>query len=130
MRQTAKVIGEYSNGLVEVELERTSACGQACGACTGCAGVITVKACGGAGTMPGDMVVIESCSRRILGLAALVYLLPLALFFAGYAVNAYAGGLGFALGIALLVPINKVMGKRVVYQVVECIGGKDAPACQ
>jgi sigma-E factor negative regulatory protein RseC len=121
MRQTVRVVREYSHGYIEVELTRVSACGTICGTCTGCSApkeIIRVKARGGEGSLPGDIVVIESCSRKILGLAALVYLLPLVLFFAGYAVSAFVGGLGFVSGIGLLVPINKLIGKNVIYNVV------------
>lgn len=120
MRQTVTVVREYSHGCVEVELVRASACGSDCGSCQGCGApkeIIRVKARGGAGKQVGEKVVIESSSGRILGLAALVYLTPLVLFFAGYAFGALIGGLGFALGLALLIPVNKVVGKHTVYEV-------------
>ena len=56
----------------------------------------------------GDRVLIEGETGRVLGLAALVYMLPLVLFFIGYAIGnaagggaagALAGGVLFALGI-------------------------------
>jgi len=140
MRQTVNVVREYSRGHIEVEMSRASACGAGalpgnawgippeppCGGDCGVGGgvcmapkeIIRVRARGGEGAKPGDTVVIESCSRQILGLAALVYLLPLALFFAGYAISALVGGLGFILGLGLLVPVNKVVGNKVVYNVV------------
>ncbi|MCL1820164.1 MAG: SoxR reducing system RseC family protein [Oscillospiraceae bacterium] len=120
MTQTVTVTRGYSRGFVEVEMTRPSACGN-CAECGGCAApreVVRVMARGGAGAKPGDEVIIESRSGNILGLAALVYLMPLALFFAGYAFGAVFGGLGFALGIALIVPLNKLAGKKVVYEVV------------
>ncbi|MCL2081588.1 MAG: SoxR reducing system RseC family protein [Oscillospiraceae bacterium] len=79
---------------------------------------VRVRARGGEGAKPGDTVIIESAARRILGLAALVYLLPLVLFFAGYAVSALTGGLGFALGIGLLVPANRFAEKKELYRVI------------
>lgn len=121
MKQTVTVVREFSHGCVEVELVRASACGSDCGSCQGCGApkeIIRVKARGGAGARRGDKVVIESSSRQIIGLAALVYLTPLVLFFAGYVVNAIVGGLGFILGLALLVPVNKAIGKRPMYEVV------------
>ena len=69
--------------------------------------------------MPGDKVEIYS-DNRVLGFAALVYLVPLVLFFAGYlltpnlseSLRYLAGGIGFAAGIAAAVAIDRIVRRR------------------
>lgn len=90
----------------EIEVRRVSACGHNCEECGGgCAeltksGPVTVLAQNPVGARPGDRVVVESSTRSILGFAAVVYLLPLVLFFAGYFI---ARALGAAEGTAMVV---------------------------
>ena len=99
-------------GRAEVEVTRRSACGHDCAKCGGCGGLETqtlyVTARNHTDADVGDRVLIEGETGRVLGLAALVYMLPLVLFFIGYAIGnaagggaagALAGGVLFALGI-------------------------------
>jgi sigma-E factor negative regulatory protein RseC len=74
------------------------------------------------GAQKGDTVVVESSSRQLLGIAALVYLLPLVLFFAGYflggalgwgeAGSVTAAAAGFLLGILAAVLYSRREKKR------------------
>lgn len=104
MTQNAVVKELSGDGWATIEVRRVSACGHDCSQCGGgCAeltrsGPVTVLARNPVGARPGDRVVVESSSRSILGFAAVVYLLPLALFFAGYFL---AGVLGAGEGLAL-----------------------------
>jgi sigma-E factor negative regulatory protein RseC len=130
MRQTVTVTREYVHGFIEVELTRVSACGDKCASCgaknsCGPQETVRVMAKGGEGAKLGGKVEIESRSGQILGLAALVYLMPLALFFAGFAFGTLYGGLGFALGVGLLAPVNKIVGRRVLYVVISTIKEDD-----
>ena len=99
-------------GRAEVEVTRRSACGHDCAKCGGCGGLETqtlyVTARNHTDAGIGDRVLIEGETGRVLGLAALVYMLPLVLFFIGYAIGnaagggasgALVGGVLFALGI-------------------------------
>lgn len=88
----------------EIEVKRVSACGHSCEECGGgCSelvktGPVVVLADNPLHAQPGDRVVVESSTRSVLGFAAVVYLLPLVLFFGGYFVSK---GLGAGEGIAL-----------------------------
>lgn len=128
MTQNAVVTKLTGDGWAEIEVHRVSACGHDCSQCGGgCAeltrtGPVTVLACNPVGAQPGDRVVVESSSKSILGFAALVYLLPLVLFFAGYfaarALGAEesaaiaAGGGCFALSLVIAVFADRRAAKR------------------
>lgn len=120
MKQMATVLAVLQNGDAEVLVARESACGHDCASCAGCgmqAAPIRTVVCNPLDARPGDQVEIENESRRVLGIAGVVYLLPLALFFLGYfatfaATQAegaalWAGFFGFALGIAAAVLLNR-----------------------
>lgn len=99
--------------LAEIEVTRQSACGHDCASCGGCGGhetqTLQVTARNQAQAKVGDRVLVEGQTGRVLGMAVLVYVLPLILFFIGYAipgamalgsaVRAIGGGAGFVLGI-------------------------------
>ena len=98
MTQTATVEEILENGRVRIAVARQTACGHDCENCAGCgaqAGVIRAVAEDPVGVCAGDRVEVSSSNRRIIGIAALVYLLPLAGFFLGY-------GLGAMIGSGLL----------------------------
>lgn len=128
MTQNAVVTKLAGDGWAEIEVHRVSACGHDCSRCGGgCAeltrtGPVTVLARNPVGAQLGDRVVVESATRSILGFAAVVYLLPLVLFFAGYfaacalgagegAAMAVGGGC-FALSLAIAVFADRKAAKR------------------
>ncbi len=82
MKQNAIVIKVLDEKWAEVEVRRSSACGEACASCSGgCAKrVLHVTAFNKAGAKPGDSVIIESETSRIVSLAFLVYILPQSFF--------------------------------------------------
>ncbi len=112
MTQIATVERILRDGRAEIAVPRQTACGHDCGSCAGC-GVtgqsVRARAENPIGAEPGQKVVVHSSTRNLLGIAALVYLTPLAGFFLGWigaaAANLSApvcygaGGLGFALGL-------------------------------
>ena len=107
MTQTAIVKGLLPGGLAQVAVKRTTACGGSCGSCESCLfqSELQAVARNRIDAQPGQHVVIESRSSRVFGAAALVYLLPLALFLGAYALAAAAGageGLRIALSFAAL----------------------------
>ena len=83
------------------------------------------------GAKPGDRVVVASDTGSILGAAALVYLLPILLFFVGYfAVGALVaseggriavGGICFILALAMVVLYDRRVKRRgsVTFSIVE-----------
>lgn len=129
MKQIATVVRMIGQDMAEVTTVRQSACAHNCADCAGCGTQpvsITVYAKCSFGVLPGDKVEIYS-DNRVLGYAALVYLVPLALFLAGYiavpvlaeALRYVCGGVGFALGIALAVLCDRAVRRRnaVTYQI-------------
>ena len=96
------------NGQVELTVRRQSACGHDCAGCGGCAGQeLVIHAGTDIPLALGDRVEVYS-GGGVLGIAALVYLGPVALFLLGYLLSAGAaeaarylwGGAGFVLGLA------------------------------
>lgn len=99
----------------EISVPRKSACGHDCEECAGCgvSGVsVHTKARNPVGAKPGQKVVVESSTRKMLGIVALVYLTPVVLFLLGYLASGFLPSeamrytlaiLGFALGIVFAV---------------------------
>jgi sigma-E factor negative regulatory protein RseC len=115
MTQDAIVTKVLPNDMAEVAVARTTACGGNCGSCESCIFQSELKtlARNTIGARIGQKVVIESKSSKIYGAALLVYIMPLVLFIAAYAL-AYVSGaregiciavsfLGLALGAAIMV---------------------------
>jgi len=123
----ATVTAVLPDGGALVTVPRETACGHDCGRCGGCgaqAGSLTVRAAAAVPVAPGDRVVLES--GGVLGAAALVYLLPVALFFLGCLVPLSApagrylcGGLGFALGLLAAAACDRRARKKgtIRYQI-------------
>lgn len=129
MQQTAQVIRSISPGYVEVKVRRTSACAGAhnCGSCDHCsmmenAPEIVVVARNEKGAREGDTVVVESATSSVLGAAAVLYIVPLALFFLGYFLGLGLGwtegsaiglgGAGFALGLFGAAGLDRYLRKH------------------
>ena len=115
------------DGQVELTVRRQSACGHDCAGCGGCAGQeLVIHARTDIPLALGDRVEVYS-GGRVLGIAALVYLGPVALFLLGYLLSAGAaeaarylwGGAGFALGLAGAAVCDRRLRKRraVTYRV-------------
>ena len=115
------------DGQVELTVRRQSACGHDCAGCGGCAGQeLVIHARTDIPLALGDRVEVYS-GGRVLGIAALVYLGPVALFLLGYLPSAGAaeaarylwGGAGFALGLAGAAVCDRRLKKRraVTYRV-------------
>ena len=125
MTQTARVREILSSGIAMVAVKRVSACAHDCSKCVsgGCMMMehpdLTVRAYNEPNAKVGDMVLVESSSKSILSMAAIVYLLPFVFLFLGYAVGGLLGlgeSVSLAVGVAcflvsFLIPIclNKRM---------------------
>ena len=121
MEQTVRVKEAFSDGTALVVHIRQSACSGDCHQCAGCGAAeesLTLNARNHIGAQPGDLVTIRSESGPVLQAAAVLYVLPLVLFFVGYLVGtlwnlgALAGGLAFALGIVLAVVYDRKVAKK------------------
>ena len=119
MEQRVRVKQTYDNGTALVVHIRESACSGDCHKCSGCGAAkeaVLLTADNPIGARRGDLVVVESRSGPVLKAAAVLYGAPLVLFFLGYflgdrywGLGAPAGGLGFLLGVALVV----IYGRKV-----------------
>ena len=76
----------------------------------------------------GDRVVVETETGSVLLSAALVYLVPLLLFFLGwfgFAALSWApglgGGIGFLLGIVPVLLRNRSLRRRIQFRIVRCV---------
>ena len=125
MTQIATVERILDDRHAEISVPRKSACGHDCEECAGCgvsgASVYT-KADNPIGARPGQKVVVESSTRKMMGIVVFVYLIPVVLFLVGYLIPALlhagvgvqysAAVLGFAAGIALAVFYDRRLRKR------------------
>ena len=87
MTQIATVEKILDAGFVEISVPRKSACGHDCEECAGCGmtgAAIHARASDPVGVKPGDKVVVQSETKKLLGVVALVYLLPVVDFLLGY----------------------------------------------
>ena len=131
MKQTAQVTRLLRPGYVEVRIRRASACASAhnCGSCDHCsfmenAPEIRVEAENSCDARPGDTVTVESAARKVLGAAAVLYLLPLTLFFLGYFLGSglgwnegaaiALGGSGFAIGLLIALMLDRYRKKHAL----------------
>ena len=103
MTQIATVEKILHGGFVEISVPRKSACGHDCEECAGCGmtgAAIHARAKDPVGVRPGQKVVVESATRKILGVVALVYLLPVVGFLLGYFLSeGLAEGVRYAIAI-------------------------------
>ena len=132
MRQRATVDRVLPGGKAEVLIVRESACSGDCHHCSGCGGVmqtLRVEAENSIGAQPGDVVVLDGGEDVVLKGAALVYLLPLALFLIGYLASMGLGGWAAAIGggafvlgmIPALIYNRKIQKRPPHYRVVDYI---------
>lgn len=126
MTQQGTIKKLLPDGMAEIEVTRRSACGHDCAKCGGCGGLETqtlyVTARNRAEAQVGERVLIEGETGQVLGIAVLVYLLPVVLFFAGYAAAgamgagsdtaALSGGVLFVIGILAAIWYNRRVKQR------------------
>ena len=87
MTQIATVERLLDSGYAEISVPRKSACGHDCEECAGCGmtgAAIKARARNTADAQPGDKVGVESSTKKLFGVIALVYLLPVIFFLLGY----------------------------------------------
>jgi len=101
MTQSGTVTKLLDKGRAMVAVERSTACGGHCGGCEACVfdTRLTVEAENTICARPGERVVLESETKRVLGAALLVYMLPVALFFVGLGIGA---GLGLSQDLCVV----------------------------
>ncbi len=118
MEQVVRVKETNPDGTALVVHVRQSACSGDCHKCAGCGAaqeVLELKVSNPIGAERGTLVKVSSASGPVLAAAAILYLLPLALFFLGYFAGTAlfrAGGLGGCLGFLLGAAIAVLYGRR------------------
>jgi sigma-E factor negative regulatory protein RseC len=133
MEQLVLVKKVHEDGTATVFHVRESACSGDCHKCSGCGAAkeaIVLEAKNPIGARPGDLVKIEAESGPVLKAAMVMYMVPMLLFFAGYALGslwnlgALVGCLSFAASIFLVVVYDrKVVRKReTIYTITKFAG--------
>lgn len=122
MEQIVRVHRLRDGGRADVILIRESACSGDCHKCSGCGAqkeTMIVTAENPIRADVGDLVVLTSDTVSVMKAVVAVYLIPLVLFFAGYALGAclgwsggWMGALGFALGIVAAVCFDRHTAKK------------------
>lgn len=122
MEQRVRVQRLNSDGTAQVIHIRESACSGDCHKCSGCGAAqqtMVLTAQNPIGARPGDLVVIQSKSGPVLAAAAVLYMMPLLLFFLGYMAGALlwqrgglVGGIAFVLGIFLAAVYDRRVAKK------------------
>ena len=120
MTQIATVEEILSGGYAMISVPRKSACGHDCEECAGCGvtgAAVEAKAINTIGAIPGQKVVVESSTQKMLGIVAFVYAIPVALFLLGYVIPVFLGAsvavqytvaaLGFFAGLLLAVVYDR-----------------------
>ena len=125
MTQIATVERIIDANHAEISVPRKSACGHDCEECAGCGvtgAAVHARALNPIGALPGQKVVVQSDTNKMLRIIALVYLTPVLLFLAGYfitvavtpseAVQYLIAGIGFAVGIFLAVLYDRRLRRQ------------------
>ena len=87
MTQIATVERIIDADHAEISVPRKSACGHDCEECAGCGvtgAAVHARALNPIGARPGQKVVVQSDTNKMLRIVALVYLTPVLLFLVGY----------------------------------------------
>jgi len=122
MEQLVRVRETFDDGTALVVHVRESACSGDCHKCSGCGAAketLLLKAENPIGARRGDLVKLESATGPVLKAAAVLYMLPMLLFFAGYFAGdslwqrgALVGCLAFVAGIVIAVLYDRRMSKK------------------
>ncbi len=122
MEQIARVQECLPGGEARLRLDRQSACSGDCNQCAGCGAAretLLFTARNPIGARPGELVTVKSGSGPVLLAAAVLYGVPVALFFLGYLFGYLVwdqgpllGGLGFVLGIVLAVAYDRLVARK------------------
>ncbi len=133
MRQQATVRQVISPSHALVSVRRRGSCSTGCENCGGCKNPdeqITVTAFSDIEIHQGDSVTLESSSAQVLGLAALLYAMPLVLMIGAYflplaseSLRIAASALGLAVGLGACVIVSRRMKRKgkVTFKIIEVL---------
>ncbi len=120
MQQLVRVRKVHEDGTATVMHIRESACSGDCHKCSGCGAAketILLDAKNPIGAKPGDLVTVESETGPVLKAAMVMYMVPMVLFFAGYAIGDVLAGMGALFGcvfFAVSIGLAVVYDRKVV----------------
>lgn len=129
MEQLVRIRQVHDDGTAQVVLIRQSACSGDCHQCSGCGAAqqtVVFDAVNAINARAGELVIVKSKSGPVLAAAAVLYMLPVALFFVGYmlgellwTMGALAGCIAFVLGIAIAAVYDRKVAKnqKTVYTI-------------
>lgn len=121
MEQLVRVRKVHEDGTATVFHVRESACSGDCHKCSGCGAAkeaILLEARNAIGAKAGDLVKIEAETGPVLKAAVVMYVLPMILFFLGYAIGeiwglgALIGSLCFLGSMALVVVYDRKVVRK------------------
>ena len=121
MEQLVRVREVYGDGTAQVLLIRESACSGDCHKCSGCGAAkqtLLVTAQNPIGAQVGQLVRLRSDTAPVMKGALVLYILPLILFFVGYAIGAVwslgalVGCMAFLLGIGGAVAYDRLVSAK------------------
>lgn len=133
MEQLVRVKKVHDDGTATVMHIRESACSGDCHKCSGCGAAkeaIVLEARNAIGAKVGELVKIEAETGPVLKAAVVMYMLPMLLFFAGYALGSIwdlgglIGALSFAASICLVVLYDRKVVKKqeTIYTITKYAG--------
>lgn len=139
MEQLVRVQRCNQDGTAQVMHVRQSACSGDCHKCSGCGAVeqkMLFTAHNPIGARPGQVVTVRTETGPVLAAAAVLYLLPVALFVVGYIsflllweLGGLGGILGFVLGVAVSVVYDrKVASKQKTEYTITGLGHVTQPS--
>ena len=133
MEQTVTVRRLLPDGMAEVIRVRESACSGDCHKCSGCGAAqqtMLLTARNPIGAKPGDIVVVNSETKAVLKAAAVLYLVPLVLFLAGYLLGeslwqagVLPGIVGFLLGLFIVKIYDRALAKQDIVYTITAFAG-------
>ena len=122
MEQIVRVHRLHDDGRADIILVRESACSGDCHKCSGCGAAketMIVTAENPIRADVGDFVMVSSDTATVMKAILAVYLVPLVLFFGGFALGMalnwsgpLLGGIGFVLGLVFAVWFDRHTAKK------------------
>ena len=104
MTQIATVDKILNDTYAVISVPRKAACGHDCEECAGCGvsgSAVQAKAKNLVGARPGQKVVVQSDTKNMLGIIALVYFTPVLLILLGYLLTISLSSVALRYGIAV-----------------------------
>ncbi len=133
MEQTVRVKRLLPDSMAEVVRIRESACSGDCHKCSGCGAAqqtVLLTAKNPIGARPGDMVVVSSETKTVLKAAAVLYMVPLVLFLAGYLLGEslwqagiLPGVAGLLLGLLVVKIYDRALAKKDIEYTITAFAG-------